>query len=31
VAFFGLLALFPAIGVLISIYGLVADPADVDR
>ncbi len=31
VAFYGLLALFPAIGALISIYGLVADPADVDR
>lgn len=29
VAFYGLLALFPALGALVSIYGLVADPAQV--
>jgi membrane protein len=31
VAFFGLLALFPALIAVVSIYGLVADPADVQR
>lgn len=31
VGFYGLLALFPGIVALISIYGLVADPAEVDR
>jgi membrane protein len=31
VAFFGLLALVPALLALVSIYGLVADPADVSR
>ncbi|HET8726925.1 MAG TPA: YihY/virulence factor BrkB family protein [Alphaproteobacteria bacterium] len=29
VAFYGLLALFPALAALVSIYGLVANPADV--
>lgn len=29
-AFYAMLALFPAISVLISLYGLVLDPADVD-
>ena len=29
IAFFGFFALFPALGALISIYGLVADPDDV--
>ena len=31
VAFFGVLSLFPALLALISVYGLVADPADVER
>jgi membrane protein len=31
VAFYALLAIFPAIGALISIYGLVSDPAQVDQ
>lgn len=31
VAFFGMLALFPGIVALVSIYGLVADPQDVAR
>lgn len=31
VAFFGLLALFPALVAVVSLYGLVADPADVSR
>jgi len=31
VAFYGLLALFPAIGALVSIYGLAADPATLER
>lgn len=31
VAFFGLLALVPALAAIVSIYGLVADPSDVDR
>lgn len=31
VAFYSLLALFPAIVALISVYGLVADPGQVDR
>lgn len=31
VAFFGLLALFPAIGALISVAGLVMDPAQVEQ
>lgn len=31
VAFFGLLAVFPALIAVVSIYGLVADPADVQR
>jgi len=31
VAFYSLLALFPAIAAMISVYGLVADPAQVDR
>lgn len=31
VAFFGLFALVPAIGVVVSIYGLLADPQDVAR
>ncbi len=30
-AFFGLLALFPALAALVSIYGMVADPVDVQR
>ncbi len=30
-AFFGLLALVPALAALVSLYGLVADPADVSR
>lgn len=29
VAFYGLLAIFPALAALVSIYGLIADPADV--
>lgn len=31
VAFFGLLALFPAVIAMVSIYGLLADPAEVAR
>lgn len=31
VAFYGLLAIFPALAAAISIYGLVADPADVQQ
>ncbi len=31
VAFFALLSLVPALAAVVSIYGLVADPADVDR
>jgi membrane protein len=31
VAFYGIFAIFPALAVLISIYGLVADPADVQQ
>lgn len=31
VAFYALLAIFPAIAAVISVYGLVADPADVER
>ena len=31
VAFFALLALFPALVAIVSLYGLVADPADVSR
>ncbi len=31
VAFYSLLAIFPALVALVSIYGLVADPADVQR
>lgn len=31
VAFYGLLAIFPAIAALVLIYGLFADPADVQR
>ena len=31
VAFFGLLALIPALVALVSLYGLFADPADVER
>lgn len=31
VTFYGLLALFPAIAALVSIYGLFADPADISR
>jgi membrane protein len=31
VAFYGLLAIFPAMSALISIYGLVADPAVIER
>jgi membrane protein len=31
VAFYALLALVPALAALVSIYGLVADPADIDR
>lgn len=31
VAFFGLLAIFPALAALVSIYGLVADPAQVEQ
>lgn len=29
IAFYGLLALFPGVAVLVSLYGLVADPADI--
>ena len=31
VTFYGLLALFPAVAALVSIYGLFADPADIGR
>ncbi len=31
VAFFGLLALVPALGAIVSIYGLIADPQDVQN
>lgn len=31
VAFYGLLAIFPALAAVISIYGLLADPADIER
>ncbi|HMJ74577.1 MAG TPA: YihY/virulence factor BrkB family protein [Iamia sp.] len=31
VAFYALLSLVPALAALVSIYGLVADPADIDR
>jgi membrane protein len=31
VAFFGLLALFPALIATVSMYGMLADPADVAR
>jgi len=31
VAFYATLALFPAVGMLISVYGLAFDPADVER
>ncbi|MGO4123388.1 YihY/virulence factor BrkB family protein [Inquilinus sp. YAF38] len=31
VAYFALLALFPAIGVIVSLYGFVADPATVEQ
>ena len=31
VAFYGLLAIFPALAALISIYGLVADPAEIGQ
>ncbi len=31
VAFYGLLAIFPALAAAVSIYGLVADPAEVER
>lgn len=31
VAYFSLLALFPAIAALVSLYGLIADPAQVDQ
>ncbi|MGZ8218186.1 YihY/virulence factor BrkB family protein [Methylomagnum sp.] len=31
VAFFALLALFPALGAIVGIYGLIADPGDVER
>lgn len=31
VAFYGLLAIFPALAAAISIYGLVADPADIQQ
>ena len=31
VAYYSLLALFPAIGVIVSLYGFVADPASVER
>lgn len=31
VAFFALLSLVPALAAVVSVYGLVADPADVDR
>lgn len=31
VAFYALLAIFPALAAMIGIYGLVADPADVQK
>jgi membrane protein len=31
VAFFALLALFPALGAVVGVYGLIADPADVEQ
>jgi hypothetical protein len=31
VAYYALLALFPAIGLIVSLYGFVADPATVER
>jgi len=31
VAFYTLLAIVPALGVIVSVYGLLADPADVER
>ena len=31
IAFYGLLAIFPAIAALVSIYGLVANPADIEN
>ena len=31
VAFYAMLAIFPALGAALSIYGLIADPADVSR
>src|SRR5690606_40822593 len=31
IAFHGLLAIFPAIAALVSIYGLIADPADIEN
>lgn len=31
VAFFGLLAVFPALAVMVALYGLVADPGDVQQ
>src|SRR5690606_29385150 len=31
VAFYALLAIFPALAAIISIYGLAADPADIER
>jgi membrane protein len=31
VAFYGMLAIFPALTALISVYGLIADPADVQQ
>ena len=31
VAFYGLLALVPALVALVSVYGMVADPADIQR
>ena len=31
VAFYGLLAIFPAIAAIISIWGLVADPAQIEQ
>lgn len=31
VAFYGLLGVFPAIAALVSVYGLIADPAEVQR
>lgn len=31
VAFYGILAIFPALGALVSLYGLIANPADVEQ